>query len=126
VERQDYLENPDYQQNRGQNIFPHIGRLTSIYDRRLFFVADFLDRDDGFDADDLEARLVADAAFLLPPFLVEPFFFAPFFADPFFAAAFFAGAAFLPLELAPSPTNSAMRETMPFFFVVLFFAGRPC
>jgi hypothetical protein len=55
--------------------------LISIHHRRLFFVADFLDRVDRFDADDLEPRLVVDAVFLLPPFLVALFFFAPFPAD---------------------------------------------
>ena len=106
-------------------------RRNPNYRRHLFFVADFLDRDRPFDADDLEARLAVDASFLPPRFLVELFFFAPVRAEAFLAARFFVGLAFLLFELDPNPTNSAIRETIPFFFVVLFRAevggiARPC
>jgi hypothetical protein len=79
-------------------------------------VADFLEGDRRFVADDLEAALV-DVPFLLALFLVAFFF---------LAAAFFPFADFLLLELDPSPTNSAMRATIPFFFLLLVFVGRPC
>ena len=97
-----------------------------LFNLRYDLFADFLERERRFDADDLDARLVVDGAFLLLRFLVGLFFFAPFPVAFFLVAAFFAGAAFLSLELDPSPTNSAIRETIPFFFVVIFRAGRPC
>ena len=97
------------------------------YFARARFVDDFLERDEPDFRDVLAARLAVVAACAFLPAFFDAFdagffltaFFDAFDASFFLPARFVAGDFFL-AGSEPRPTNSFMRETMPFCFVDVF------